>query len=302
MSFSERLGRFVLRHRLIHLIGVVAVTIFFAAMIPRVKVESLLIDLFPEDHEFIETYKEYQDVFGGANAVILDIEVKEGDIFAPAALDKIRQLTKELELLPGVNNYQVLSLAQRKVKNITVDSTAGFQAVPLMWPEVPKTPEEVENLKRLVHASGRVHGSLVSYDDKAALVVAGFFEARPDAEPGSEEAKKGLNVKEVYSKLNDLAGTIRDGNTDVHIIGRPVMLGFILEHYSQLVYLFIATILSMILILAVNFRDLRGVLIPMLTAVMSAVWAIGLLGLLDLNFDPLILVVPFIISARALSH
>ena len=44
-------------------------------------------------------------------------------------------------------------------------------------------------------------------------------------------------------------------------------------------------------------RDVRGVLIPVGTAVLSAIWGIGLLGLLGYNFDPLILVVPFIISA-----
>jgi predicted RND superfamily exporter protein len=219
----------------------------------------------------------------------MDIEVKEGDIFQTAVLEKIRSITKELELFPGINNYQVLSLAQRKVKNITVDSTAGFQASPIMWPEIPRTEEGIQALKDLVHTNPRLHGSLVAKDDKAALIVAGFFEDQMD-------------VKEVYQRLHEIGGKVEDANTQVHIIGRPVMLGYILNHYNQLTWLFIATIVAMILLLAINFRDLRGVLIPTLTAVLSAVWSLGFMGVLGYNFDPLILVVPFIISARALSH
>lgn len=289
MTLSERMGRHVIRYRLAYGIATIVSTAFFAIQIPKVKVVSLLIDLFPEDHEFVETYKEYQDVFGGANTVLMSLDVKEGDVFNSVTLEKIRFVTKELELIPGINNYQVLSLAQRKVKNITVDATAGFQSIPVMWPDIPKDAAGIERLKELVHTTGRIHGTLISKDDKAALIVAGFIEEQ-------------MNVKDVYERLQTLRHQVEDENTSVHIIGRPVMLGFILEHSGQLRWLFLATVLAMIFILAVNFRDIRGVLIPMLTAIISSIWGFGFLGILDYNFDPLIVVVPFIISARALSH
>jgi len=289
MTVPQAIARFVMRHRIAAMVVVLGVTAFFATQIPKVRVESLLIDLFPEDHEFVETYKEYQDIFGGANLVILSLEVREGTIFNIPTLEKIRKITKELELLDGVNNYQVLSLAQRKVKLITVDPVAGFQAVPLMWPEVPKTDEEVAALEKLVHTTPRVHRYLVSKDDKAALIVAGFFEGQFDP-------------RDTYRRLREIASSVEDPNTVVRMIGRPVLLGYVLEHYSQLGWLFAATVVSIVLLLVFYFRDLRGVVIPVVTAALSAVWGIGLLGLLDYNFDPLILVVPFIISARALSH
>lgn len=289
MTISERLARYVMRHRWFFGIAVLLVTAAFATQIPKVRMESPLIDLFPENHEFVETYVAYQDIFGGANTVILVLEVVEGDIFNTPTLEKIRALTKELELLPAINNYQVMSLAQRKVKNITVDAVEGFQAVPVMWPDIPQTPEEIDALKKLVHSSPQIHGSLVSMDDKAALILAGFFEDQ-------------LNVKEMYAQMHALQDKLEDGNTKIRMIGRPMMLGFILENYSQLTWLFIATVLAMILLLAINFRDVRGVMIPTLTAVLSAIWALGFIGMVGINFDPLIMVVPFIISARALSH
>ncbi len=288
MTISERMARYVLKHRFAFLLFTILSTAWFGWQATKVYKASPLIDLFPSDHEFIKTYKEFQDVFGGANTVIMAIEVKEGDIFNTPTLAKIRSLTKELELLDGINNYQVLSLAQRKVKNITVEGGA-FEAKPIMWPEVPETPEAIQALKDLVHTNSRIHGALVARDDRAALIVAGFFEDQMD-------------VQDVYDRLHELGTTIEDDNTSVHIIGRPVMLGFVKKHEIELMYLIVATVLAMLVILAFNFRDVRGVLIPTLTAVLSAIWGLGFIGFLGYNFDPLVLVVPFIISARALSH
>jgi predicted RND superfamily exporter protein len=50
------------------------------------------------------------------------------------------------------------------------------------------------------------------------------------------------------------------------------------------------------------FHDLRGALRPTLTGLIAAVWGLGFAYLVGLSLDPLILVMPFIITARAVSH
>jgi len=276
-------------HRLLVMVLVLAATAFFAWQIPRVRIESPTIDLFPSSHPYVETFKKYSDVFGGASRVVIQLEVKQGTIFNLPVLEKIRRITKELELIPGVNNYQVLSLAQRKVKELKVDAERGFRAVPVMWPEVPRTQVGIENLRRRVHANRRIHGTLVSLDDKATLIVAGFFE-------------KDLDPLQVYRRIEQIVSREVDDNTELQVIGRPILLGTIMNQYGQLLWLFTATALSILLVLFLYFRDFWRVTVPVLTALLSAVWGLGFLGLLGLNFDPLVIVVPFIISARALSH
>jgi predicted RND superfamily exporter protein len=286
---AERLGRFILRWRVVVLIVILAVTGFFGYQAANVRVESPLIDLFPQTHPYVETYTKYAGVFGGASRVAIQIEVKQGDIFQQEVLQKIRRITKKLELLPGINNYQVLSLAQRKVKELKIDAVRGFRAVPLMWPKVPETDEEIEKLRQRVYTNRRIFGTLVSLDSKATLVVAGFFE-------------KKLDPLEVYKQIEDIVAEERDENTIISVIGRPVLLGNILSRSTQLIWLFALTVFSVLVVLLIYFRDLRGVVVPLCTAVVSAIWGIGFLSTLKLNFDTLVIVVPFIISARALSH
>ncbi|RLB59808.1 MAG: RND transporter [Deltaproteobacteria bacterium] len=286
---TKKLGAWIMGHRLLVMVLVLAATAFFAWQIPRVRIESPTIDLFPSSHPYVETFKKYSDVFGGASRVVIQLEVKQGTIFNLPVLEKIRRITKELELIPGVNNYQVLSLAQRKVKELKVDAERGFRAVPVMWPEVPRTQVGIENLRRRVHANRRIHGTLVSLDDKATLIVAGFFE-------------KDLDPLQVYRRIEQIVSREVDDNTELQVIGRPILLGTIMNQYGQLLWLFTATALSILLVLFLYFRDFWRVTVPVLTALLSAVWGLGFLGLLGLNFDPLVIVVPFIISARALSH
>ncbi|MCC6750275.1 MAG: MMPL family transporter [Deltaproteobacteria bacterium] len=290
---SERFGRLIVRHRGLSLLLILLATVLLGWKIKDVRFTSETIDLFPKSHPYVETFVKYADVFGGANTAVLAVEVQRGDIFTYETLEKIRRVTRAVELLPGVNNYQVLSIAQRKVKNITAEFIGGgnvrFKAEPIMFPDVPRTGPEIDQLRETVRSDPRIFGTLVSSNSKAALVVAGFLE-------------NALDPAAIHAGLKKIVKAEEDANTRLYVIGRPVMLGHIMENYPQLVRLFVATLVSMALVLLLYFRNLRGVLMPLGTAALSAVWGLGFVGWLGHNFDPLVIVVPFIISARALSH
>ncbi len=285
----EKLGRFLLKNRVLVLVLIMAATAFFLVKALSLQVESKTIDLFPSDHPYVETFVKYKDIFGGASTVLIQVEVEEGDIFNKDSLARIHRVTKELELLPAINNYQVLSIAQRKVKKLSMDEERGFVASPIMWPKVPQTAEEIERVRHTIYHSQRYFGTLVSLDSKAALIVAGFFEKKMDPEL-------------IYEKVSKIIDRESNDNTRISIIGRPIMLGWILTQYPQIKWLFAYTMLAIFAVLAFYFRDVRGILVPIVTAVISAIWGLGFLSLLGYNFDPLVIVVPFIISARALSH
>ena len=286
---TEAFCRFVLRHRWAVLAVLLSATAYMGYMASTVKVESNTIDLFPSTHPYVETFNKYADVFGGASRVVIAVEVEKGTIFNKETLAKVQRITRAVELLPGVNNYQVLSIAQRKAKTLKIDSVAGLRSVPVMWPEVPTEQAEIDALQKTILGNRRLYGTLVSLDQKAAIIVAGFFENK-------------LDPKLVYSKLDEITKKERDENTSIHMIGRPVLLGEILEQSPRLGLIMLVTTVSMLLVLLIYFRNLVGVVVPTSAAIMSACMGLGFLGVLKQNFDPLVMVIPFIITARALSH
>ena len=186
-----------------------------------VKVESRTIDLFPSTHPYVETFEKYSDVFGGASRVVLEVQVKKGTIFEQEdARRRSSASPRTIELLPGINNYQVLSIAQRKAKELKIDSVAGFRSVPVMWPDVPRPDAEIEDLAAHPGQSS-LYGSLVSLDKTATLVVAGFFEDN-------------LNPKLIYERIDRIVEKESDDNTKIHVIGRPMLVGDIMTESPQL--------------------------------------------------------------------
>ena len=57
-----------------------------------------------------------------------------------------------------------------------------------------------------------------------------------------------------------------------------------------------------LLILWVEFRSWQGVVIPAFSGTLSAIWGLGFGALFGMNLDPLVLVIPLLITARAHSH
>ena len=326
-----RFGRLAIRYRYVTLSVIFLLTVFFGWQATKVTMKTPTIDLFPSDHEFVKTYVEYEEVFGGANVCLIALVAEEGDVFNTKTLTKIRDITKALELLPAVNNYQVLSLAQRKIKKTFLEESEGLahqKSEPVMWPDVPQTAEEIERVKHDVYTTGRLHGTLVSLDDSAALIVAGFHDFGMESpsetlrdimlrvakveERDPEQSIASLEevIKDqpftledtLYGAIKKIAQLQEDDTTSIHMIGRPILLGHIESKFSQLYWIFLLTIFSIIFVLFLYFRDLRGVLIPVVTMLISACWGLGILGLIGSHFNPLVIVVPFVISARALSH
>jgi len=58
----------------------------------------------------------------------------------------------------------------------------------------------------------------------------------------------------------------------------------------------------MVFLLVIHFRCFYGVFLPLLGIVLSSIWGLGFISLLKWNLDPLNLVIPFLIAARAMSH
>lgn len=117
----DKLGDFLIRFRLWVLVAIVGVTLLFGYYAIQVPMHSAFEDLLPPKHPYIKIHRQYKDVFGGANVVLISLEAKEGNIYDPSILTKLQTFTEVLELTEGVNNYQIYSLARYKTKDITAD-------------------------------------------------------------------------------------------------------------------------------------------------------------------------------------
>ena len=50
--------------------------------------------MVPQEHPYMDTFLDYYDEFGGANRVLVALHSKEGDIYRPGFMEKLRKLTE----------------------------------------------------------------------------------------------------------------------------------------------------------------------------------------------------------------
>ena len=285
-----KLACWLLDHRLFTILFVLLPTFLLAYALPQVEVYSRFADLLPAKHEYIVNYNRMKETFGGANVVTISLEATEGDIFTHNTLEKLRFLTEEIDIIPGVNHYQVASIAHPKIRRVRTTDTGLIKSEPVLPDIIPTDEDDLKRLREEVFNNDVAHGTYVSGDGRAALLLAGFDEER-------------LDYAQIFSRLQDLKARIEsDGETELHIAGEPMLKGWIYYHASQLWTIFAITLTIIVLVLFFHFRSVVGVTIPLIATAMSAIWGLGIVGWLDYNLDPLILVVPILISARTASH
>jgi predicted RND superfamily exporter protein len=295
--------RFLLRHRLVVSLVITLMTVFFAVETSRVKIIPQFLDFYPgpssislfghefqwrKGHPYINIYNKFRRMFGSANVLTVILEVQHGDIYNPTTLQKLDLITKRVIESKGVVPYQVLSIAHPKMKSISTYGGA-IQVREVFFPGVPKTQEDADRVKFSVYSTKGIRGLYVSQDDTAALVNAGFWE---------EE----LDFNYLHDRMMKLKADVEDENHRVYITGFPWLYTCIQRYVPEVAEVFVCTLAALTFLLWNYFRTWTGIWVPLFSGLLSSIWALGLGPLLGLNLDPLVLVVPIFLSARALSH
>ncbi len=293
LSAADRLVQglvdFVLRRRFYVLAVLLAISAFWLYFATSVQMFSRFSDLLPQGHEYVQAYNQFRPKFGGANIVNLALVVKDGDVFNVETLKKIRHVTNELDKIQGVDHYQVGSVAHLRIRNITTTSGGMVKSLPVLPDDIPTTPVALKELKRQMFNNPLVFGKYLSDDGKAALIQGGFTEER-------------LDYARVHAEIMRIRSEVEDDNHILYAAGEPLLKGWVWYYTGELYLIFSVTAVFIFLTLIVYFRRLYGVILPVLAVMFQATWGMGFLGLMGYNLDPLILVIPLLIMARAASH
>ncbi|HJV25969.1 MAG TPA: MMPL family transporter [Aromatoleum sp.] len=284
----ERIAEFCI-HRRAWLVGVIAtLTLVLGWSALRIEVRTVFEDMLPSKHEYVQTHERFKDTFGGSNMVTIMFEAKEGDIFNPALLGKVRAVTLGLREVSAVNPYQITSLASKKLKEVQA-STDGIATTPLMWPDLPEGAEAMAALKEAVLRNPLVYGPYVSKDLQATLITVDFID-------------RDVDYAKVFDEVRKLVASVEDDSVCIRVVGDPILYGWVNHYVPETIDLVAAALAVTLGMLFVLLRTWRGVLLPFLAGVVSAVWALGICRLLGIHFEPLVIVVAMLITSRAVSH
>src|SRR5438128_2013352 len=130
MTSADRASHFLIRHRWLYLGLCCAISLLMVMGVMRATVASSFADLMPLGNPIVEVFKRYPN-FGAPLTVQLLVEVKQGTIYNPKTLAKIFYLTRDVDLLPGVDHDTVISIATTKAQVVRA-VPGGITAVTVM--------------------------------------------------------------------------------------------------------------------------------------------------------------------------
>jgi predicted RND superfamily exporter protein len=271
------------------IIATIAITGFLLSRLGNLQIDMDPDTWAPQSHPYIQATNELEQVFGGRNVTLIGIVPRHGDVYTPEILAKIQRIQLAIQELPQAVRHNVLSFGARKIKSIR--GTPDGMEVRQMMERIPQTPEEIAQLKAAVASLPIYIGTLVSRDGKADAVVADF--KMDEAHP---------NYTAIVEQIRPIVDRERDAQVDIYLGGLPVLISWFEFHLMKMPIFFGFALLIVTAIQWWSFRSFQGMLLPTLTAILSVIWGLGLMGMLGTHMDPMNTTTPILVMAVAAGH
>lgn len=292
-SFARKMAEAVFSIRPI-ILGVFALgTLAMLVMMAQLRVDAGFMKQLPLDHEYMQTFMEYERDFGGANRIMVALVAEDGDMFTPDFFEDIEAITDRVFFIPGVNRASVRSIFTPNVRFVEVvaDGFAGGNVIPA---DFEPTEEMFERVRSNIVKSGEV-GRLVAEDFSGAMVWANLQEIDPST--GEQ-----LDYQDVAAQLESIRQDFENDGHSVHIVGFAKIVGDIADGARGVVaYFGVAFLITAVLLLLYSGSVWLTVL-PLICSVTAVIWQMGLLSLLGFGIDPMNILTPFLVFAIGVSH
>ena len=309
--------RTILRHRIPALIVLLAITALLCIQLPNIRQADPLGSMYPEDHPFLPALEAIKKMAPEPRMLVGILKVKTGDIYNGETVEKIDRITRQLMSIEGVLPAEVTSLT------IGFDhydlSAEGMKIEPVLGTKWPQTPEEFAWAKRRIAENPMGPGAYVSYDGTATLFTAPIADIRKQAEQAFQRLpdadKAGLDPKgyasrkeEAFQKnlmkvVREIKSETNDANHTLHFMGPELITAEMTAMGTRHIPVAASVMfLIVIVLLVVYFRTVQGVLIPVLTLVLSVLLGLGILALVGVPFNPMALGFPLILGLFSLIY
>jgi len=271
------------------------VTVIALVLASQLRVDAGFKKQIPLEHEYMQTFLDYEADFGGANRVLVALMARDGqDMFTPGFFTALEGLTSEVMAIDATDNARVRSLFTPNVRFVEVveDGFAGGNVIPNEFSAEHATDESFETIRSNIVKAGIV-GRLVAKDWSGAMIWA-------DLIPESEVNK--IDYQDIAAQFEALRGKYEAQGYDVRIIGFAKMVVDISDGARSVILFFFLTVAFTWLLLFLYSTSAKLASLTVFASLVAVVWMLGALRLMGFGIDPMNMLTPFLIFAIAVSH
>lgn len=270
------MAKFVYRFRYLIIASFFILTIAASAFIPNLRFDGDIQALAPTNVSSVTEYKKVSDTFGGADSLALSAQSK--NLFTPQSIAEAADINKELQSLPDASDVvSVFTYVE------PVNTADGLSFIPYVDPDaLPKDQASTDVLKARLQSIKTVSGKLLSVDGDTLLFII-------QTAPTVSRIRLIEGIQKIMREHPDfsfnMAGT---SFIDYQMVSY-------MRH--DVVVLVVFGLIAVFLVLAVGFRSLRGIFLPLFTIACSLIITFGFMGLLHAKLTIVALIIPVMLIA-----
>jgi hydrophobe/amphiphile efflux-3 (HAE3) family protein len=255
----KKFSRAIVRFRIPIIIIVISISLLFGWFAKNVRISSNLVDLAPEDNEEYQNLQRTLAKFGSSTFVI--ISVKSDDAYSVSTLTKIKEISEAIRKLPEVD--EVIDPLNATVFKYLFGMIVIKESFP--GNEIPESREKIEQHKKEMLSEPTLKNVVVSENGESLAI---YIRLKDD-----------YDTQLIKNKLFDIVEPYR-GPEEFFIHGGPIIESWVSEYVKRdAIRLALPILLLVVAVLFINFRVVRGILLPISIMIMSIIWTLGLMGM-----------------------
>ncbi|QTQ13805.1 RND family transporter [Treponema parvum] len=263
----------------------VAVTVFFALRLRGIEIQNTIRMFMPQKGESYTRMLNTEEQFGSMLLIGISIEAEnDTSVITPRNIQIIRNITEKCSLVDYVTDIDSLTNV-----DFIYGEDGALVTEKLVGKDDPVTDAQIAQIKQSIADWQDMYQNVIlSNDGKITQII---IKVDPDTN-SSQQIAMLSQIKTIVSEQ------VKGTDLTVRYYGEPVQSDEIRKLMMvDLTRLIPLVILVVILTLYFSFRSFIGTMLPLLTVLMSTVWACGLMAIFGVTFTLIASVIPIALIA-----
>jgi hypothetical protein len=278
----EAITRWMLRHPKIIILAFLLVTTFSALEIRNLRIDPSVEIFVPAEHPEVVFLRDMREMFSMFSFFMVGVvDEHDGGVFRPDTLRMVKELTEAFEGIDGVTD--VVSLYEFPF----IEGDEEGMTVEPLYTDIQDDPAWLRGLAEKIGRWPLLEGNLVSRDGRATAILVRY---------GSEIPEQ--RRKEIYYGLLAHIEAVPSPHQEAFVAGMTAIEVCISESIIRDMQSLIPLVYVVVIVcLWLSFRRLLGVLLPLFTVMVSTLWTMGLMALVDIPLNTLTGSLPVLLTA-----
>ena len=280
-DFWDVTARLILRNKILILVGILLVTIFFSRQWENMRLAYSEANMLPDDHEVNITYNNFLKTFGEEGNLIV-LGVKDSSLFTVEKLNAWNKLSEDFKSNEAVETVISIKDLQKLIKDTKNEK---FNLEPFIKESITSLAQ-IETLQDELFKKYPFYDNFLFNKETKTIRTAIYM----DKAIVNTSARKDFVVDVLIPKIKTFENIY---NLDVRVSGMPYIRTLNSQNIVDEINLFvIAALLVTSIIFFFFFRSFRATFISLIVVCIGVAWTLGIIGLLEYEVSVLTALIP----------